>query len=139
MGLKRNISMSFSLFFNTPSPRKNYLASFNKFSWKFYAYLLKNSFRRNMQIDDEFINKQLISKQNFYFNSNLSLNLSDICLWNLRPKFRFNRTISLGTDDLDFSISTYHHKFDYYNYRSRGQYFWISNNSNFRDTSCYIT
>lgn len=138
MGLKRNISMSFSLFFNTPTPRKNYLASFNKFSWKFYAYLLKNSFNTHLKWK---INKQLISScnSNFYFSSHFSLNLSDICLWNLRPKFKFNRTINLGTDDLDFSISTYHHKFDYYNYRSRAQYFWISNNSYFRDTSCYIT
>lgn len=138
MGLKRNISLSFSLFFNTPTPRKNYLASFNKFSWKFYAYLLKNSLKPPLKFQ---LNNQLIanSTTNFYFNSNFSLHLSDICLWNLRPKFRFSRTINLGTDDLDFSISTYHYKFDYYNYRSRGQYFWISNNSNFRDTSCYIT
>lgn len=134
MGLKRNISMSFSLFYNSPRPRKIHLASFNRYSWKYYAYLLKNSLQKNI-ISNDFLTEH----KSFYFSSNLFYNLSDVCIWNLRPQFKFHRTISLGSDDLDFSISTYHYRFDYYNFRSRAQYFWISNNSYFRDTTCYIT
>jgi hypothetical protein len=118
---KENISVPFNLFFQSITPRKYFKAYINKFSWKFYVYLLKNS---------------LLTKNVSQVNLCQKNELSDLSIWNLKKSFLSNRIINI--EDLDFSISTYHYFFDYYKcYSWRAQFYWIAN-SNFRSPTFFI-
>lgn len=135
MGFKKNISVPWGLYFHTPWVRKQYLAKINKVSWASYAFALRNSFRAVEQRNNFPKSDSLI----FYLQSDFSIHLSDRCIWNLRRRFNSHFASRIYEDEMNFQISTYHTKWEFYDYRARAVTFWTADNSYFRDPTFYIT
>jgi len=117
MGLKKNIAIPFGFYFQTRILRSNYFASINRKSWQYYSFMIKNSYTKPAS----FNYPSLVSS--FFLTTNFFSMLSDICTWNLRTKYKYNRSVGLSDQDLDFSVSTFNSLFDFYDYRYRAQYY----------------
>jgi len=90
--------------------------SINRHSWYRYAYLVKSSLMTAASCN-------FLGLTDLYIQSSFFL-LSDISSQNIRNKFKYHRTLGLSKiDDLDYFISSYHYKFDYYSVANRARSF----------------
>lgn len=132
MGLKRNIAVPFGLFFKTNKPRRNYLLKINKKSWHKYIYLVKNSFIKGYSLSISLCENFYISERDQYF-----FLYTDFCHYLRRVRFKYHRAIPI-INDIDYSVSTYHAKFEYFDLRQRAVFCWIANNNLLRDSAFFI-
>ena len=102
MGLKKNINVPITLFFNFLED--NIFCSINRNSWRKYCYLFKNSYFPLKFTSSAFLTS--LDCLNFSLNSNNSFLRYSDGLFNILDNHKFNQSLSF--DGVDKSISHYH-------------------------------
>jgi len=133
LNLKKNIAVPLGLYFQTTQLRKQYSSYFNRKSWRYYVYLIKDSFLNSTV---SFL-QLTTSSDNFYLAHTSAFGFSDLCIWKLRQRLQLSRIIHTSFYEEDYTISSYHSAFDYYSYFNRIISFFISN-SNFKSETFLV-